>query len=76
VVRHYNNVIVANEENCYKIARDQTGRAAGNDERPRRGLEERATANGCRHVSCHFDGNAMDVSAILYDKISPQKAPG
>lgn len=37
-MRHYNNIIAANEENCYKIARDQTGQAAGN-EGPRRGLE-------------------------------------
>lgn len=63
VVRHYNNAIVLKEKNCYKIARDRTGDERADRQRGDREerLESAAATNGCRHVSCHFDGNAMDV---------------
>lgn len=47
------------------MERARTNECGGVEERTNEGAREEVSrtraANGCRNVSCHFDGNAMDV---------------
>lgn len=74
VVRHYNNVIAIIEKKCYKITRDRTWRVRGpiDSEASRRGLES-ARRPMAAATSAAISMKMLWMSAILYDKISPQK---
>lgn len=78
VVRHYNNAIALKEKNCYKIAHDRTGRMRGptDSEAIAKSVSRARRRPMAAAASAAISMEMRWMSAILYDKISPQKTSG